>query len=145
MQGSDPGAPEIWGICHVKALGPQTGVLASSRSMVPHNMPGGNFVVLPPADVLMPHAENQGSRKQGLKADAKMLGVSAAARVDGLSVGARPQRGQSLSVALGPRRLRRLGGGGSETAQVFPWQPESFYLCVHGERSAEFFYETLLF
>nr|XP_019611153.1 PREDICTED: membrane-spanning 4-domains subfamily A member 6C-like isoform X2 [Rhinolophus sinicus]XP_019611154.1 PREDICTED: membrane-spanning 4-domains subfamily A member 6C-like isoform X2 [Rhinolophus sinicus]XP_019611155.1 PREDICTED: membrane-spanning 4-domains subfamily A member 6C-like isoform X2 [Rhinolophus sinicus]XP_019611156.1 PREDICTED: membrane-spanning 4-domains subfamily A member 6C-like isoform X2 [Rhinolophus sinicus]XP_019611157.1 PREDICTED: membrane-spanning 4-domains subfa len=45
------------------------------RSMVPHNMLGGNFVVLPPADVLMPHAENQDSRKQGLKAEAKMLGT----------------------------------------------------------------------
>lgn len=42
--------------------------------MVPHDMFGGNFVVLPPADVLMPHAENQGSRKQGLKAEAKVLG-----------------------------------------------------------------------
>lgn len=87
------------GLCHVKALGPQPGVLASSRSMVPHNMLGGNFVVLPPADVLMPHAENQDSRKQGLKAEAKMLGVSAAARVDGLSVGARPQRGSGTQAA----------------------------------------------
>ncbi|XP_032974883.1 membrane-spanning 4-domains subfamily A member 6A isoform X3 [Rhinolophus ferrumequinum] len=42
--------------------------------MVPHDIFGGNFVVLPPADVLMPHAENQGSRKQGLKAEAKVLG-----------------------------------------------------------------------
>ncbi|XP_032974882.1 membrane-spanning 4-domains subfamily A member 6B isoform X2 [Rhinolophus ferrumequinum] len=43
--------------------------------MVPHDIFGGNFVVLPPADVLMPHAENQGSRKQGLKAEAKVLGT----------------------------------------------------------------------
>lgn len=43
--------------------------------MVPHDMLGGNFVVLPPADVFMPHAENQDSRKQGLKAEAKMLGT----------------------------------------------------------------------
>lgn len=126
MEGLDPGVPEIWGICHVKALGPQTGVLASSSSMVPHDMLGGNFVVLPPADVFMPHAENQDSRKQGLKAEAKMLGVSAAARVDGLSVGARPQRGQSLRVALGPRLLQRLGGGGSETAQVFSMAAREF-------------------
>lgn len=124
MQGLDPGAPEIWDICHVKALGPQIGVLASSSRMVPHDMFGGNFVVLPPADVLMPHAENQGSRKQGLKAEAKVLGVSAAARVDGLSVGARPQRGQSPGCSGG------WGLGAPRPPRSFPWQPGTSYLCV---------------
>lgn len=56
----------------------------SLSSMLPHDVLGGNFVVLPPTGFLVPQAEKPGSpgqnhRKKGLEGEAKVLGVSPAA------------------------------------------------------------------
>lgn len=53
--------------------------------MLPYDVVGGNFVVLPPSGFLVPQAEGPGSpgqnsRKKGLEGEAKVLGVSPAAR-----------------------------------------------------------------
>lgn len=71
-----------------KAQGSQAGVLVCLSSMLSHDVLSGNFVVLPPTGFLVPQAEKPGSpsqnnRKKGLEGEAKVLGVSPAARGGG--------------------------------------------------------------
>lgn len=91
--------------------------------MLPYDVVGGNFVVLPPSGFLVPQAEGPGSpgqnsKKKGLEGEAKVLGVSPAARGaeggGGLSAGDVPTASTvpgCRSQDPGPPRAWRRGSG----------------------------------